>query len=513
MNGRNILAIVLMYCILGPVIFLAPFSSKLVNVIIFLAAGLPAGAYFVKAVKRADARKDILIGELKKELSDLKLEMHVTSNRIWAVSEQLQVNLDENNGFSQQVYALTAEMAQLNYLFNEKINETLNEVREMIQLLEESGKTTLELEKSGKASESVLKTSKSEILEIVGIIREIESTFRMTSEYMNKLFNASKNIEGILDTVNNIAKQTKLLSLNAAIESARAGENGRGFAVVAEEIQKLATESERSVKEIKQLINALGKEITCVRNTFTETGSKVEKGVNCAISIEKNLGRIHESFNSLLEMAGKIITLSESEVRSADNVAAKMTEVEKLITTAEESVKTVERAVFRQMQGIMEVAEMGNRLNNASRELIEFRDTLVFEGLSANSTALSGKINDAFAFIKELASLPRIKEMDREGHREELARFIQTHDFIEAVWSNDIKGRFICSVPEAGIANAKIRDWFQKSIQGEDFCSKVYISAITKNPCITLSVPIFDDNGAVVGVLGTDLKLNGLENA
>ena len=415
MNGRNILAIVLMYCILGPVIFLAPFSSKLVNVIIFLAAGLPAGAYFVKAVKRADARKDILIGELKKELSDLKLEMHVTSNRIWAVSEQLQVNLDENNGFSQQV--------------------------------------------------------------------------------------------------NNIAKQTKLLSLNAAIESARAGENGRGFAVVAEEIQKLATESERSVKEIKQLINALGKEITCVRNTFTETGSKVEKGVNCAISIEKNLGRIHESFNSLLEMAGKIITLSESEVRSADNVAAKMTEVEKLITTAEESVKTVERAVFRQMQGIMEVAEMGNRLNNASRELIEFRDTLVFEGLSANSTALSGKINDAFAFIKELASLPRIKEMDREGHREELARFIQTHDFIEAVWSNDIKGRFICSVPEAGIANAKIRDWFQKSIQGEDFCSKVYISAITKNPCITLSVPIFDDNGAVVGVLGTDLKLNGLENA
>ena len=74
--------------------------------------------------------------------------------------------------------------------------------------------------------------------------------------------------------------------------------------------------------------------------------------------------------------------------------------------------------------------------------------------------------------------------------------------------SNDAKGRFICSVPEAGIANAKIRDWFQKSIRGEEFCSKVYISAITKNPCITLSIPIINDDSVIAGVLGIDLKLN-----
>lgn len=103
--------------------------------------------------------------------------------------------------------------------------------------------------------------------------------------------------------------------------------------------------------------------------------------------------------------------------------------------------------------------------------------------------------------------LPQIRKMDKESHREELAKLIQNSDFIEAAWSNDAKGRFLCSIPEAGIANAKIRDWFQKSIQGEEFCSKVYISAITKRPCLTLSVPVTDMNGVIAGVLGVDLKL------
>ena len=507
MSNKRILMIVAMCCILVCVIFLMPFPAKLINIIIYLSMGLATGIYLIKSGSKANAQKDVSINDLKRELAKLKLELHVTSNKIWAVSEQLQINLDENNGFAQQVYAQTEEMANLNAMFNEKIHETVTEVREMIRLLEESRNTTLELESLGINSETILETSKSEILEIVSIIREIEATFRITADYMDKLSDASKNIEKILETVSHIAKQTRLLSLNATIESARAGENGKGFAVVAGEIQKLAKESEKSVEEIKSLIAAINREIAGVHKTVTENGIKVEKGVKSAVNIENKLGRIHESFHGLLAMAKKIIFLSETEARDASDVVSKICAVENLIGVAEESVESVKKAVFKQMQNIMEVAEMGSRLNDASKGLMELQDNSELEHLISESSEHSNKINDTFMLIRELAELPHIKKMDRESHRAELSRFIQNNDFIEAVWSNDAKGRFLCSIPEAGIANAKIRDWFQKSIQGEEFCSKVYISAITKSPCLTLSVPVINEDGVIAGVLGVDLKL------
>ncbi len=507
MSNKKILITVITGYIIGSIIYLMPFPSKLINIIIYLAIGLAVGAYLIKSGFAANAEKDITIDDLKRELVKLKLELHVTSNQIWAVSEQLQINLDENNGFAQQVYAQTEEMAHLNTKVNGKIQETVMEVREMIRLLEESRSTTLELESLGISSEKILETSKSEILDIVSIIREIEETFRITADYMDKLSETSTDIVKILETVSYIAKQTRLLSLNAKIESARAGENGRGFEVVAGEVQKLAMESERSVEEIKYLIAAINEEITGVNRAVSENGVKVEKGVMSAINIEKNLGSIHKSFHGLLDMAKKIIFLSEVEARNASNVVNEICEVENLITVTEESVECVKGSVFKQMQGIMEVAEMGSRLNDASRGLMELQDDSVLEDLISESSEYTNKTNDAFKLIRELAKLPQIKNMDKDSHKKELAGFLKNNEHIEAVWSNDAKGRFLCSIPEAGIANAKIRDWFQKSIQGEEFCSKVYISAITKRPCLTQSVPIIGDDGVITGVLGIDLKL------
>jgi len=507
MSNKRILMTVVIVYILGSIIFLIPFPAKLVNIIIYLPICLAATAYLLKSSHKANAQKDVSINDLKSELAKLKLELHVTSNQIRAVSEQLQINLDENNGFAQQVYAQTAEMAHLNTMLNKKIHETVMEVREMIRLLEKSKDITLELESLGINSETVLESSKSEILEIVSIIREIEATFRITADYMDKLSDASRDVVRILETVNHIARQTRLLSLNATIESARSGGNGKGFAVVAREIQKLAMDSEKSVEEIKHLITAINGEIEGVHRTVSENGIKVEKGVKSAINIENKLGKMHESFHGLLDMAKKIILLSETEARGASDVVNKICDVENLIGVSEKSVESVKGAVFKEMQGIMELAEMGSRLNDASKGLMELQDNSGLEDLISESTEYANKINDAFMLIRKLAALPQIKKMDKESHRKELTVLIQNNDFIEAAWSNDAKGRFLCSIPEAGIANAKIRDWFQKSIQGEEFCSKVYISAITKCPCLTLSVPVIDEGGVIAGVLGVDLKL------
>jgi hypothetical protein len=78
---------------------------------------------------------------------------------------------------------------------------------------------------------------------------------------------------------------------------------------------------------------------------------------------------------------------------------------------------------------------------------------------------------------------------------------------VEAIWSNRINGSFIYSNPPAGIPNALIRPWFRESIKGLVHVSEVYISAITKNPCLTVSIPIQDHNH-IIGVLGADLAIH-----
>jgi methyl-accepting chemotaxis protein len=102
-------------------------------------------------------------------------------------------------------------------------------------------------------------------------------------------------------------------------------------------------------------------------------------------------------------------------------------------------------------------------------------------------------------------------ENDQALHYDVLSRFKSSHAIFEAVWTNETNGRFICSIPKAGIANAVMRDWFRAALKGESYISPIYISGITKNRCVTLSMPYYDNGGAVSGIIGVDLNLDMLK--
>ncbi len=92
-------------------------------------------------------------------------------------------------------------------------------------------------------------------------------------------------------------------------------------------------------------------------------------------------------------------------------------------------------------------------------------------------------------------------------HKEILSGLLAQHAELEAAWTNLPNGQFVVSLPPAGIANAQTRDWFKQAINGSFYISQVYVSAISHQPCLTISLPIKGEMGAVVGVLGVDLKL------
>ena len=109
--------------------------------------------------------------------------------------------------------------------------------------------------------------------------------------------------------------------------------------------------------------------------------------------------------------------------------------------------------------------------------------------------------------LLNLAKEIHIRNLLVTDHNKVLADFLRRYSKLEAVWTNQLDGRFIVSLPPAGIANAGSREWFQQALKGQVYVSSIYVSAISGQPCLTVSVPIKDREDRIIGVLGVDLNL------
>ena len=493
------------------ILIFIPFPTDLIwlRISCYLLLFVIAGLMLQKTNNKKINELGKVMGKMKKELEKFNFEVQVASSQVSSVSEQLNITLDENNAFAQQVFAETKEMASLNSDVNIKVSDTLTVVKNVIELFEEARNTSIEMEGIRHTADEVIKSSLEEILDVVSTINEIQESSNGTMVYMDKLNISSKEIMRILETVSNVSKQTHLLALNASIESARAGEAGKGFAVVADEIRKLAVDTGNAVKDVNGLISGIQEEIKSVYDMVMLNSSRVEKGVKVSRKVEGNLEQIDNSIKDVFAMLKKINELSEKEVKMTNEVSEKIGSVEKVVVATAESVDEVYDSVHKQKHSVQDIADMGTRLNDASKNLALLIENTGASAFTVESTKAVEKVAETLRIINsDVLRNSGIQAMDKEIHRNLLSSLLAKYEFIEAVWSNDKKGRFICSIPEAGIANACVREWFKRGISGEEYVSSVYISAITKSPCITISVPIKSGIGEIIGVIGVDLKLN-----
>ena len=446
------------------------------------------------------------IARLKEDLRKLNFEVQVTSSQISSVSESLAVTIDENNEFAKYVYDRVREMAGSNELVNSSITNTLTEVRSIMELLNNADQITVDMLKKSLVSKDTVKLSLEEILQIVQTIDGIHESSNKTLTNMERLQKTSREIVNILQSVSSISKQTQLLALNATIESARAGEHGKGFAVVASEIHKLADDTNKSVSDINSLIKAIQSEVEGVYSVALENASRVDDGIAATKNIESNLGRIDSSFSDVFGMMDKISELSRQEVKIAQNVGNQIREVEEVIIHTAKSVDEVCTSVHQQKRNMENISSLGTCLNEASCSLANLfsNEGEVLETLGNDALE---KVKNALTLIKEelCANSEIAGSKESVRHEAVLGQFMKNYDFVEAAWTNDRKGRFICSIPKAGITNANVREWFKHSIKGEDFISQIYISAITRNPCVTVSSPIVNSIGDICGVVGVDI--------
>ena len=176
---------------------------------------------------------------------------------------------------------------------------------------------------SQMATEAAQKGEKSVEETILGMHR-IRNTVQVTSKKIKSLGDRSIEIGEITTTIEDIARQTTVLGLNASIEAARAGEHGRGFGVVAEEVRKLAERSSKATQDIGDLIKGIQAETNEAVRTMEEGTREVEEGTRLADIAGRSLKEIDKSVGQVADLIQEISLAAKQQARGTDGVVRSM---------------------------------------------------------------------------------------------------------------------------------------------------------------------------------------------
>lgn len=170
-------------------------------------------------------------------------------------------------------------------------------------------------------------------------IQQVASTVSQSAQLMTALGKRSHQIGQIVNVIKDIAEQTNLLALNAAIEAARAGEQGRGFAVVADEVRKLAERTATATSEISDMISAIQSETDNAVTTMEKGSAQVHEGVALANQAGASLQNINNSVNHVVELLEQI---SESTLTLCESTNDTTMRVEHIAEMAKENTSSID---------------------------------------------------------------------------------------------------------------------------------------------------------------------------
>lgn len=159
----------------------------------------------------------------------------------------------------------------------------------------------------------------------IQLIQNLEREVQSISQIMQELTSDSEEIGGVLDVIQQIAEQTNLLALNAAIEAARAGEHGRGFAVVADEVRTLAAKTQTSTVEIQSIIHRLQDSVKEVEKGMSKNTNNTKQAMNGIQEAGKALDQVVASVDQITNSNHKIADITQTQSQSAAKVEQNMT--------------------------------------------------------------------------------------------------------------------------------------------------------------------------------------------
>ncbi|MFI4882320.1 MAG: methyl-accepting chemotaxis protein [Phycisphaerales bacterium JB064] len=321
---------------------------------------VPATLYLIrKAIvgpirRTAEVMRDIAEGEgdLTRRI-DVKStdEVGQLAQRFNAFAQKVHDLVWEVVSVTHEVAGAATEIAATSEQTSRGMGEQKDQINQMSAAIEEMSVSVVEVAKKSAAaahdadeSGSVAQDGGSVVAQTVETMHHIRESVKSSSQIVAELGRRGEEIGQIIAVINDIADQTNLLALNAAIEAARAGEHGRGFAVVADEVRKLADRTTQATEQVSNTIRAIQSETKVAVENMDSGTQWVEQGVERATEAGQSLERIVTNAREVASKIQSIAAASEEQSAASGEISKGVDSISNVSTQAANGAAEAARA-------------------------------------------------------------------------------------------------------------------------------------------------------------------------
>ncbi|GAA7326549.1 methyl-accepting chemotaxis protein TlpB [Helicobacter pylori] len=277
-----------------------------------------------------DLRTKIDVGDRNDEISQVGREINLFVENARLIMEEIKGISTSNKTSMDQLVQIAQETQKSMKDSSTTLNSVKNKATDVASMMNASMEQSQGLRKRLIETQGLVKESKDAIGDLFSQITESAHTEEELSSKVEQLSRNADDVKSILDIINDIADQTNLLALNAAIEAARAGEHGRGFAVVADEVRNLAGRTQKSLAEINSTIMVIVQEINDVSSQMNLNSQKMERLSDMSKSVQETYEKMSSNLSSVVSDSNQSMDDYAKSGRQIEAMVSDFVEVEKV---------------------------------------------------------------------------------------------------------------------------------------------------------------------------------------
>jgi methyl-accepting chemotaxis protein len=304
------------------------------------------------------------IAVLVKEVSEMAENVSASSQQLLASAEETSRTITSIAETSSEIAAGTDQTTMKMSNSFDKMNSLEEAARFLFDQAELVKQTSNDMRNVAEKGGKSVQASSTKMM-------NIEETMANTSQTVEALGKRSSQITTIIGTITEIAEQTNLLALNAAIEAARAGEHGRGFAVVADEVRKLAEQSQKAAKGVTEIVHSIQEEVNVIIKQNSEGVKEVIAGVEITNETNASLEDILNQTNKTTVVVNEMVDHIQATLNLSQEVASSFAQVNEIAAATAANTESTAAASEEGSAAMEEVTASASELSQQAEKLKE----------------------------------------------------------------------------------------------------------------------------------------------
>ncbi len=324
-------------------------------------------------------------GNYAGSFEDLKDNINTLGISLTDLISQVKDSVDVASSTAKQLSETSNTIKEASYEQSSQTDDVASAVEEMSRTVTENAVSAGQTAEIAIKNKAIASEGGEIVRNTLKKMHDIATIVTSSASEIKKLGASSQKIGEIISVIEDIADQTNLLALNAAIEAARAGEQGRGFAVVADEVRKLAERTTDATKQISEMINGIQSETTTAVDSMNKGSIEVQTGIELADSAGDALTQIESSSNEVLDMINQIAAANDQQSSTSEEIS--------------KNVLTISEVIGDSARQVEEIAQSAVDLNNLTVSLEQLMSQFKISadrngrGMNASSNGSSNGMN------------------------------------------------------------------------------------------------------------------------